>query len=243
LYTVWRLVSSRRYIMDRRAFLIRLAAMSAGFWAVARGGTARAKGLPSDRGTGASGAGQGVIALPPFEKEGSFPLEKALLERKSIRSYDAGRRLSLEEISRLLWAAAGVNRPDGHRTVPSALARYPIDILAALPDGVYQYVPAGHQLKRILADDIRAIIPRQGGFKKAGMIALYVINKDKVPSGKIEWADIEIGCMGQSLFLEATALGLGSCIFAYIAAEKVVEALGLKGNQILRIAQAVGGVK
>jgi SagB-type dehydrogenase family enzyme len=229
--------------MDRRAFLIRLAAIGAGFWAMARGSIIRAKGLPSDRGTGAGGSGQGVIALPPFEKESIFPLEKALLERRSIRTYDPGRKLSLEEISRLLWAAAGVNRPDGHRTVPSALARYPVDILAVLPDGVYQYVPEGHQLKRILSEDLRAMIPRQRGFKKAGMIALYVINKDKVPGGKIEWADIEIGSMGQSLFLEATALGLGSCIFASIAAEKVVEALGLKGNQILRIAQAVGGVK
>jgi SagB-type dehydrogenase family enzyme len=230
--------------VDRRAFLIRLAAMAAGFWAMARVVIARAKGLPSEMETSASGSsGQGVIALPPFEKEGSFPLEKALLERRSIRSYDAGWRLSSKEISRLLWATTGVNRPDGHRTVPSAMAMYPVDVLAALPDGVYRYEPEGHQLKRILSEDIRAMVPRQDGFKKAGMIALYVINKDKIPGGKIEWADIEIGCMGQSLFLEATALGLGSCIFASMAGEKAVKALGLKENQILRIAQAVGKAK
>jgi nitroreductase len=70
-----------------------------------------------------------------------------------------------------------------------------------------------------------------------------VINKDKVPRGRIEWADIEIGCMGQSLFLEAVALGLGSCIFAYMSVEKVTEALGLEETRILRIAQAVGGAK
>ncbi|MBP1698025.1 MAG: hypothetical protein H6Q41_3213, partial [Deltaproteobacteria bacterium] len=32
----------------------------------------------------------------------------------------------------------------------------------------------------------------------------------------------------------------GSCIFANIAAENVAKAVGLKENQILRIAQAVG---
>jgi nitroreductase len=75
------------------------------------------------------------------------------------------------------------------------------------------------------------------------MIVLYVINKDKMLSGKIEWADLEIGCMGQSLFLEAVALGLGSCIFANIATDSVAKTIGLKDNQLLRIAQAVGGVK
>jgi hypothetical protein len=62
-------------------------------------------------------------------------------------------------------------------------------------------------------------------------------------SPQMECADIEIGCMGQSLFLEAVALGLGSRIFANISGESVAKAVGLKENQVLRIAQAVGGVK
>jgi nitroreductase len=94
-----------------------------------------------------------------------------------------------------------------------------------------------------LSEDIRPKIATQSGFRSAAMIVLYVIDKDRVLSGKMEWADLEIGCMGQSLFLEAVALGLGSCIFASIAAETVAKTIGLKENQILRIAQAVGGVK
>jgi hypothetical protein len=143
-------------------------------------------------------------------------------------------------VSKLLWATTGVNRTDNKRTVPSARASYPVDVLVALPEGVFLYVPKGHQLKKILSEDIRAKIPNQDGFKSTAMIVLYVINKDRVLSGKTEWADLEIGCMGQSLFLEAVALGLGSCIFANIAADSVAKAVGLKENQILRIAQAVG---
>ena len=228
--------------MNRRDFLVKLPVLSAGFLAVARGSVSWSKGLPSDQRAGGA-SGPHALALPPFGKDSSFPLERALLERRSIRSYDPGRKLSLEEISRLLWAATGVNRPDGHRTVPSALARYPVDVMTALPDGVFLYEPRDHQLRRILSEDIRASIPNQEGFRNAGMIALYVINKDKVPRGRIEWADIEIGCMGQSLFLEAVSLGLGSCLFAYLSFEKVTKALGLKENQTLRIAQAVGGLK
>jgi SagB-type dehydrogenase family enzyme len=230
--------------MDRRVFLVRLAAMGAGVLALTRGALLWAKGLPSDQGVATSrAAATGTGPLPPFEKVGKFPLEKALLERRSIRSYDPARRLSLDEVSRLLWATTGVNRLDGHRTVPSAQAKYPVEVVAALPDGAFLYEPEAHQLKRILAEDIRGMIPNQDAFKKAGMILLYVINKDTIPGGRVEWADIEIGCMGQSLFLEATALGLGSCIFAYIAAENVVKTLGLKASQIPRIAQAIGGVQ
>jgi len=218
--------------------------MSAGFMTLMRGKIAWAKGLPSDPGAVASGAlGPDTVSLAPFEKASGFALEKALLERKSFRSYDAARKLSQEEVSRLLWATTGVNRTDNKRTVPSARASYPVDVLVALPEGVYLYEPKGHVLKRILSEDIRSKIPNQDGFRSAAMIALYVINKDRVLSGKTEWADLEIGCMGQSLFLEAVALGLGSCIFASIATESVAKTVGLKDSQTLRIAQAVGKAK
>jgi SagB-type dehydrogenase family enzyme len=231
-------------IMKRRVFLVRLAAISAGLMALLKGTAAWAKGLPSDPGAAPAGVGGAdLVPLAPFEKTNGFALEKALLERKSFRSYDPGRKLSPEEVSKLLWATTGVNRTDNKRTVPSARASYPVDLVVALPEGVYLYEPKGHVLKKILSEDIRLKIPNQDGFRSAAMIVLYVINKDKVLSGKIEWADLEIGCMGQSLFLEAVALGLGSCIFANIAAENVAKAVGLKENQILRIAQAVGRAK
>jgi len=226
--------------MERRAFLVRVAAISAGLMALLKGTAAWAKGLPSDPGTASAGAGPDTVSLAPFEKTSGFALEKALLERKSFRSYDPARKLSPDEISRLLWATTGVNRTDGKRTVPSARASYPVDVVVALPEGVYLYEPKSHTLKKILSEDIRRKIPNQEGFRNAAMIVLYVINKDKLLSGKIEWADLEIGCMGQSLFLEAVALGLGSCIFANFSAETVAKTVGLKDNQILRIAQAVG---
>jgi SagB-type dehydrogenase family enzyme len=228
--------------MERRTFLKGAAALGLGFFTLARKAKVWAKGLPSDPGTSTTKAsGSDVIALPPFEKDSRITLDQALLARHSSRSYDTGRSLSRDELSRLLWATAGVNRPDGKRTVPSAMAKYPVDVLAALPEGVYRYEPKDHKLVKVISDDIREKIPRQNAFKKAAMNILYVINKDKIPT--IEWADIEIGCMGQSLFLEAAAMGMGSCIYAYVQFDTVTKILGLKETQILRIAQAVGPVK
>ena len=228
--------------MERRSFLKGLGALGLGFFTLARRTKVWAKGLPSDPGTSTTTtSGSDVIALPPFEKDSRVTLDQALLARHTSRSYDSSRSLSREELSRLLWATAGVNRPDGKRTVPSAMAKYPVDVLAALPEGVYRYEPKGHKLVKVISEDIREKIPRQNAFKKAAMNVLYVINKDKIPN--IEWGDIEIGCMGQSLFLEAAAMDLGSCIYAYVQFDTVTKILGLKETQILRIAQAVGPVK
>lgn len=226
--------------MERRAFLGRMAAMGLGLMAWMRGGVSWARDLPPAPRMGGGAPGPEAIALPPFEKTSPFALEKALLERKSVRSYNASRKLTNEELSRLLWAADGITRPDGRRTAPSARAKYFVDILVALPGGVYLYEPKEHRIRRIVGDDIRAEIPTQQGFKSAAMIVLYVIKKDLLPDGRMEWADLEIGCIGQNLFLEATAMGLGSCIFAGIAYDRVARTVGLKENQVLRIAQAVG---
>jgi nitroreductase len=230
--------------MNRRLFLEKGMIMGLGALTFLKGTKPWGKGLITE----ASAAeplfsGQEVLLLPPFEKNSPFPLERALMERKTSRSYDPGRTLSLPEISRLLWAADGVNRDNGRRTAPSALGRYPVEMLAALPQGVYRYEPQPHRLVRVIADDIRGQIPVQGGFKQTALIVLYVINKEKVPGKDFGWADLEIGSIGQNLFLESAALGLGSCIFANINFVDVTKSLGLKDSQILRIAQAVGATK
>jgi len=59
---------------------------------------------------------------------------EALAGRHSTREF-AGDALPLTLLSSLLWAACGVNRPDGGRTFPSALNVQEIDVYAALPSG------------------------------------------------------------------------------------------------------------
>jgi SagB-type dehydrogenase family enzyme len=227
--------------MNRRLFFEQTMILGLGALTLLKGTTPWGQGLVQEASASESTfSSQDVLVLPPFEKNNPFPLERALMERKTTRSYDPGRTLSLPEISRLLWSADGVNRENGRRTAPSALGRYPVEILAAVPQGVYRYEPQPHRLVRVLADDIRGRIPVQGGFKQAAMIVLYVINKEKVSGKDLGWADLEIGCIGQNLFLEAAALALGSCIFAYINTAEVSKILGLKDSQVLRIAQAVG---
>jgi nitroreductase len=106
---------------------------------------------------------------------------------------------------------------------------------------VYLYEPKGHVLRKILSEDIRLKIPNQDGFRSAAMIVLYVINKDRVLSGRTEWADLEIGCMGQSLFLEAVALGLGCCTIGAFFDDEVNEILNVDGTEETAVYMGAAG--
>ncbi len=58
------------------------------------------------------------IVLPAPQKTGGLPLMEALAKRSTARAF-ATNDLPLQQISSLLWAAFGVNRPDGKRTAPA----------------------------------------------------------------------------------------------------------------------------
>ncbi len=75
----------------------------------------------------AKGEGAPAIELPPPSKEGGEPLMEALSRRRSEREFSP-REPQLQTLSDLLWAAYGVNRPDGGRTAPSALNAQEIDL-------------------------------------------------------------------------------------------------------------------
>jgi len=70
------------------------------------------------------------IELPQPGKKGGMPIEKAMFERRSVRSF-TGKVLSLKEVSQILWAAGGAT-VDGitgpTRAYPSAGAAYPLEI-------------------------------------------------------------------------------------------------------------------
>lgn len=227
--------------MERRDFVKEVLALGLGVLALVKGRAGRAQELPSAPGSAAApAAGADEIALPAFAKDSAFPLDQALGERKTSRDFDPEAVLTPEQLSRLLWAANGVNRTDGHRTTPSAMARYPVEVYVALPEGVYRYEVKEHKLARVSGKDIRDQIPLQPGLKKAAMKLLYVIDRKKAGGDDPWMADLEIGCMVQDVYLEAASLDLGCCVFAIVRREHVSQALGLDKNKIFRIAQAVG---
>ena len=97
-----------------------------------------------------------TIQLPPPQKNIGIPLMQALNLRQSIREYST-KKLPLQELSNLLWAAWGINRPERDlRTAPSASNRQELDVYAVMEEGVYLYDAQAHALEPVLAGDIRS---------------------------------------------------------------------------------------
>ena len=86
------------------------------------------------------------IKLPVPRTDAGMPVERALQQRRSVRTF-ADRPLELDEIAQLLWSAQGITRHDGRRTAPSAGALYPLELyllagnVKGLPAGVWHYLP------------------------------------------------------------------------------------------------------
>ena len=79
------------------------------------------------------------MKLPAPQKTGGMPLMEALSKRATNRSLDPARSLSDQQLSNLLWAAWGINRPDGRRTAASAMNRQEIDLYLVGRKAAYLY--------------------------------------------------------------------------------------------------------
>ncbi len=88
-----------------------------------------------------AGFGAEAIKLPAPATKGTVSVEEALQNRRSVRLF-ANRSLELAQISQLLWAADGINNPQGKRTAPAARAAYAIDLYVVVGErGVTNLAP------------------------------------------------------------------------------------------------------
>lgn len=152
-----------------------------------------------------SHAAPATIALASPLLNGGNTLTAALTRRKSVREF-APTPLSLQQLSELLWAANGINRPEtGGRTAPSAHGLNEIDIYVALPEGVYQYEPVAHRLRLKHAVDARNLTGYQDFVGKAPLDLVYVVNHaraDQMPEAVREtFAGVAAGAISQNVSL------------------------------------------
>jgi SagB-type dehydrogenase family enzyme len=167
------------------------------------------------------------MKLPEARQDGSLTLERALRERRSIRTY-APAPLSLEEVGQLLWAAQGITGPEAARTTPSAGALYPLELylvaaaVLGLPAGLYHYAPRAHELENLSTGDLREALCAaafdQDWMKNAPAAVLIAAAQGRTTRKYRErgkrYVAMEAGHAAQNLALQAVALGLGSCVVA-----------------------------
>ncbi len=184
-----------------------------------------------------------TIKLPAPQKQGGMSLMQALNERKSSREFST-EKLPLPVLSSLLWATCGVNRPDGHRTSPTASNRQEIDVYVAAPDGLYLYEPKDHQLKQVLTEDIRALTGTQPFVKDAAVNLVYVA--DLAKGGRTRPEDIEFysgtnaGFAAQNAYLFCASEGLATVVRASVDRAALAKAMKLRPDQKICLAQSIG---
>jgi hypothetical protein len=128
------------------------------------------------------------IQLATPQTEGGMPLMQALSQRKSGREFSA-EKIPPQVLSNLLWAAWGLNRPDGHRTAPSAMNRQEIDVYVAMAEGVFIYDARNNRLEPVVAGDFRALTGTQPYVGQAALNLVYVADQAKSKSTDMVYAD------------------------------------------------------
>ena len=197
------------------------------------------------------------LPRPTFKRRGL--LVKALQLRMTTREINS-RKLPLQALSNLLWAACGVNRRKGPfgipgRTAASASNSQEIDVYVALEAGAYRYDPFGHQLVSVVARDLRpfAIGPGQ---REAGAEApvrlIYVADIDKLvhtagfaepglhnPDVQRSYYFVDTGLIAANVYLFAASMGLAAW-FHNCDKKQLFRQLNLRRDQRVLFGQTIG---
>ena len=193
-----------------------------------------------------------VIKLPPPEMDGGMPLMKALKLRKSTRGgFGPETKLSMQQISNLLWAANGVNRDGGYRTAPSAIDWRNIDIYVTTADGLFLYDADKHELKVLGKEDVRAVSGQQDFVKTAPLNLIYVADfakatfpgaSEPAPTAEI-WSFAGVGFVAQNVYLFCASENLACIVRAMADGEAIAKTLKLRPDQKFILAQTVAHFK
>jgi len=185
-----------------------------------------------------------TMALPPPRRSGGLPLMQALRQRQSQREF-APKALRKQQLSELLWAAAGINRPAlGGRTAPSAMNAQEVLLFVALPQGLFRYEPTAHELQLAAATDVRRVTGYQDFVDTAPLDLVYVADHARmrlVPAGMRQaYAYAAAGAMAQNVYLYCASAGLATVIRAWFDRDALARAMALGNDQPLLLAQTVG---
>ena len=168
---------------------------------------------------------------------------QVLNDRKSTREFGPG-TLSPQTLSNLLWAAFGINRPDGRRTAPSAMNWQEVSIYVATSEGVYIYDAKENALIPAVAGDYRAATGTQSFVKDAAVNLVYVADLSKTGNAASSDAErytaADVGFIAQNVYLYCASEGLATVVRASIDKPALAKSLKLQLHQRVILAQSVG---
>jgi len=186
-----------------------------------------------------------TLELPEPQKTGGMPLMEVLAKRTTVRTFDTT-DISTQQLSNLLWASFGINRPDGKRTAPSASNKQEIDIYVLLKNGAYMYDAQNNKLIQVTKEDLRNQAADQR-FADAPVQLIFIVDLAKrgegSEEGKLSAANIDCGYISQNAYLYCTSEGLVTGARGTVKRDVLISKLNLKPNQRILLAHSVGHPK
>jgi SagB-type dehydrogenase family enzyme len=190
------------------------------------------------------------IKLLPPDLQGGKSLMQTLQERHTSRSFST-KKLPLEVLSNLLWAACGINRPDtGKRTAPSASNKQEIDVYVAMEDGLYLFNPKAHTLDPVLKSDVRRnttmlLQPSRSSVEGAPLQLIYVADFGRMAfytndEEKKFYSAADTGFIAQNVYLYCAYAGLATVVRGLVNRDDLAKEMKLSDKQKVTLVQAVG---
>jgi SagB-type dehydrogenase family enzyme len=186
-----------------------------------------------------------VIKLAAPNKTRGAAIMKAFNDRQSVRDYSP-ESLKPQDLSDLLWAANGINRPDGKRTAPSCQNFQDVEVYVILPEGAYFYDAKEHALNPVSAGDYRNAVAgsdRQAFAGTAPVSIVLVADMTKyrdMSEGSKLMAAVDVGIVCENICLACSGLGLATVPRGSMDYAALKTALKLTDKHLLLINNPVG---
>lgn len=197
-------------------------------------------------------AAAGTAVCAPAEKSSPgtarFAAEKSapFAQRASAAAF-SDEAVPAQTLANLLWAANGVNRPNGKRTAPTALNKQEIGIFVIRADGAFaaEIGEGDVALTRVSGEDLRPlVVGTQPQFGNAPVMLLLVADLEKfsmMPRDRaLCAAAIDTGGVMQNVLLFCAANGLGARPRLQMDKDALAKALALPAGTVPMLNVVVG---
>jgi SagB-type dehydrogenase family enzyme len=189
--------------------------------------------------------------IGPPEQKGGKPIWETIAQRRSHRKF-SGRSITFSELSQLIWATQGVtSKAWGYdfRVVPSAGALYPIETyivanrMDEIPRGIYHFNVKETQLLLLREGSFGSELSQAGlgqeMLEEASCVFVWTAfvgrSKWKYRERAYRYIYMDVGHIGQNLYLAATALNLGCCTVGAFFDEEVDQLVGVDGKEEISV--------
>lgn len=184
--------------------------------------------------------------MPEPCKTGDVPLTEALITRRSVRDF-LYEKISIQQLSDLLWSACGVNLIKGteekkryYFTNPTASNHREVSIFVFSDKGIFEYEPIRNELMQLSKFDRREKLSNLPFVKKAAVSLCIVSDIDKMIRHKDTfrqqlYSSMDAGYVSQNIYLHCAVNGLATCACGLIDREKISKILGLTNAKVMLV--------